>query len=164
MRILKRDDVGSLPASAIVNGEWIDREGCALYLGQSAEKAAQVVAMKGFPSPGWARQDGCPLWRLAEVESWSARNIDLQAGDIETCLYRHFDRTGRLLYVGISLSAAQRTGVHRRYSTWFRQVASITLEWHPSRHVCEAAERQAIRLEKPLYNHLFAEQVSRKRK
>ena len=71
---------------------------------------------------------------------------------METALYRHFDAEGRLLYVGISLNAFSRLMQHRRDSAWFRQIASITVEWFPTRGKAVDAERAAIQAERPLHN------------
>src|SRR5690606_6831850 len=73
-------------------------------------------------------------------------------GRMETALYRHFDAEGRLLYVGISLNAFSRLMQHRRDSVWFRQIASVTIEWFPTRGKAVDAEVQAIRNERPLHN------------
>ena len=34
-------------------------------------------------------------------------------------LYRHFDRLGELLYVGISISTMRRLAQHKTQSAWF---------------------------------------------
>lgn len=70
----------------------------------------------------------------------------------ETALYRHFDAAGRLLYVGISLSVVARTARHMMYAHWSRQVATISIERHPTRDKALAAEAAAIVAEHPLHN------------
>jgi len=72
--------------------------------------------------------------------------------DGETCLYRHFDKDGLLLYVGISLSAIERLRSHRRYAVWYRDIATIAVERFPTRWEALLAERVAIEDEKPLHN------------
>jgi hypothetical protein len=69
-----------------------------------------------------------------------------------TELYRHFDKSGALLYVGISLSTAQRMGEHRNGSAWWRKVVSITIERFPTREAALAAERKAVQTEHPAHN------------
>lgn len=69
-----------------------------------------------------------------------------------TELYRHFDASGALLYVGISLSTAQRMGEHRCGSVWWRKVASITIERFSTRKAALDAERKAVQTENPLHN------------
>lgn len=70
----------------------------------------------------------------------------------ETKLYRHFDATGQLLYVGISLSAIHRLQQHKRTAHWASQIANVTIEPHPTRAAALAAEREAIRQENPAHN------------
>lgn len=69
-----------------------------------------------------------------------------------TALYRHFDVAGRLLYVGISLSAVHRLTQHRTGSPWFNEIAKITIEWFASRTAALDAELVAIRTEHPAWN------------
>lgn len=68
-----------------------------------------------------------------------------------TTLYRYYDAEGRLLYVGISNDAMRRMGQHSA-KDWATQVRS----WHPvtfgTRAEAEAAERHAIRTERPVHN------------
>lgn len=69
-----------------------------------------------------------------------------------TSLYRAFDDTGRLLYVGIADRWTSRWSAHDRTSPWFGLVRRIELEDHPDRDTAHAAERAAIRTEHPIYN------------
>jgi excinuclease UvrABC nuclease subunit len=68
------------------------------------------------------------------------------------CLYRHFDKDGQVLYVGISLSAIQRLAQHREVSFWFDDIAKITIERFQSRQDALKAERDAIQAENPKHN------------
>lgn len=72
--------------------------------------------------------------------------------EIQTALYRHFDAGGRLLYIGISLSPTYRLAQHRGCSAWFRDIASVTIQWFPDRPAALDAEREAIRAENPEFN------------
>lgn len=67
-------------------------------------------------------------------------------------LYRHFDKGGTLLYVGISLSAIQRLAQHKDASHWFNEISSVTIEQYETREAALAAERSAIVNENPLHN------------
>lgn len=69
-----------------------------------------------------------------------------------THLYRHFDSSGALLYVGISVSALQRLKAHRDGSAWFDSIARVEIQAFTSRQEAEAAERAAIQSEKPRWN------------
>jgi hypothetical protein len=69
-------------------------------------------------------------------------------------LYRHFDATGRLLYVGISLFAFRRLAAHERNAGWWKDVRTVTITppYRTRAEVAAAAEIEAIRNEKPRYN------------
>lgn len=69
-----------------------------------------------------------------------------------TELYRHFDRQGRLLYIGISKDAEKRAAQHRSNSEWFVYQFSMTVETLPTRALALKAEKDAINKEKPPYN------------
>lgn len=67
-------------------------------------------------------------------------------------LYRHFDNAGVLLYVGVSLAALKRLSQHKQVSHWYRDIANVKIEKHPTRKAALAAEREAIAKENPLHN------------
>lgn len=68
-------------------------------------------------------------------------------------LYRHFDESGTLLYVGISLSALYRLSQHRNSgATWVDSIRTVKIEKFDSRESAVRAERNAIAKEAPLYN------------
>lgn len=71
---------------------------------------------------------------------------------MQTDLYRHFDASGRLLYVGVSLSAIGRLRQHRRESHWSSEVATVMIEKFPTRADALRAERNAIIRENPKHN------------
>lgn len=67
-------------------------------------------------------------------------------------LYRFFDRTDALLYVGITLDFPTRMSSHRKEKPWWTLVDHITIEHFDNRLDAIAAERTAIKAENPLYN------------
>lgn len=67
-------------------------------------------------------------------------------------VYRFYDASDRLLYVGISLSGIQRLGNHQAMKPWWPDVARTAFEHHPDRESAREAERLAIQQEQPLYN------------
>jgi hypothetical protein len=69
-----------------------------------------------------------------------------------TDLYRHFDKSGVLLYVGISKSALKRLMNHKESSTWASQIATVTIERFETRKLAEKAELLAIANEQPVHN------------
>jgi hypothetical protein len=72
--------------------------------------------------------------------------------DVETSLYRHFDQDGTLLYVGIAIDPIKRLYSHSSVSHWYDQIETVKIKRYPSRYTALAAEVEAIRTEKPLYN------------
>ncbi|HEY9408453.1 MAG TPA: GntR family transcriptional regulator [Jiangellaceae bacterium] len=71
-----------------------------------------------------------------------------------TALYRLYDATDRLLYIGITKTPATRWQQHAREKSdsWWSDVARKTIEWFNSRPEAEVAEVNAIRTEGPPYN------------
>lgn len=73
-----------------------------------------------------------------------------------TAVYRFYDHTGRLLYVGMAGNFHSRWLEHRRTQPWWRSVdhSRTTTDWHDTREDAKAAETRAIRNERPAYNIL----------
>lgn len=83
------------------------------------------------------------------------RMIHPGAGDQatgETALYRLFNGTDQLLYVGISRNPIQRWGAHVDQHAWWASVVTYELEWFPTRAAAAAAEKTAIKSEAPMHN------------
>jgi hypothetical protein len=113
-----------------------------------------------FPVPAFEGRSR--RWKRAEVEEWKiAHEIDLPTvcnhprSDQPTCLYRHFDGEGALLYVGISLTAVQRLREHREDSAWYRTVVRVELQWFENRLDAIRAEKTAIATENPKHNKVW---------
>ncbi|EYR81923.1 hypothetical protein SHLA_4c002150 [Shinella sp. DD12] len=68
-----------------------------------------------------------------------------------TALYRHFDSSGALLYVGISARPLTRLAEHED-SHWINDVTRVEMERFSSREVAAEAERTAIKSENPIHN------------
>ena len=69
-------------------------------------------------------------------------------------LYRFFDTEGVLLYVGITYDLSMRFSQHSVERWWWGQWAYSTVVRYHSRAALEAAERLAIKSEKPLHNEV----------
>ena len=67
-------------------------------------------------------------------------------------LYRFYDASGDLLYVGITGSVRLRTSRHRTTQPWWDLVATMTVQRFETRAESEIAERIAIRDEDPVFN------------
>lgn len=67
-------------------------------------------------------------------------------------LYRMYNQSGALLYVGMTLNPYGRFRGHRIDKPWWHEVDTIKLERFADRPAVLAAERRAISTEEPLYN------------
>lgn len=72
-------------------------------------------------------------------------------------VYRVFDATGVLLYIGCSQRIGARLAVHGNTQPWYHEIARIEVEWHPNEPHAKVAEAKAIENEKPKYNRLIAD-------
>jgi predicted DNA-binding transcriptional regulator AlpA len=125
------------------------------------------ITDKGFPTPM-----RCGTWSLAEVLEWQMARLD--AGEASCCddpeqvelakgafhLYRHFDRDGALLYVGVSISALNRLAAHREDAPWFWRIARIEVQAYATREASLIAERRAIQRERPQFNIQHSERAA----
>ena len=68
------------------------------------------------------------------------------------CVYRMYDASDRLLYVGVTGHYNRRMSEHRKSQPWWLSVDRIEHTEYPDRVTAEEAERQAIRSESPRYN------------
>lgn len=74
-------------------------------------------------------------------------------------LYRFFDRSDVLLYVGITVDIGARFKKHRGEKPWWDQVDHIGIEHFATRKEAEAAEKKAIQEKQPLHNVIHNEFV-----
>lgn len=70
----------------------------------------------------------------------------------KTAVYRFYDRNGKLLYVGITNNVERRIAQHLVDKPWAHQIVRRSVEVYSSRDAALAAERRAIRRERPKYN------------
>lgn len=64
-----------------------------------------------------------------------------------TALYRLYDRSGQLLYLGVAFDPKQRWRAHAKEQPWWPLVADRQVTWYPTRE-------EAILNERPLFNVL----------
>lgn len=76
----------------------------------------------------------------------------------QTSIYRHYDRCGCLLYIGIAYDVAARGYGHRSTSWWSKWTERIDVleQTFPSRSDALAEERRLIRAEAPVFNTVHA--------
>lgn len=70
----------------------------------------------------------------------------------KTSLYRHFNKDGELLYVGISNNHINRLNQHKSASSWFEDISRVEIEHFETRGEALNAETKAIQEEKPKHN------------
>lgn len=73
-----------------------------------------------------------------------------------TALYRFFSGDGVLLYIGKTVRPPVRWYTHSTTQRWWPEVSAAFVQWLPNERA-EAAEREAIRSERPKYNQSAAE-------
>lgn len=74
--------------------------------------------------------------------------------DSPCCVYRFYDRSGTLLYVGMTGRLLMRPQQHEQTQPWWNEVATMTVEHYPDRPSASFAEKAAVRAENPLYNEV----------
>lgn len=72
-----------------------------------------------------------------------------------TYLYRLYDESGALLYVGIATGLGHRFDEHQK-KPWFPDVLTVRLERFASREDALAAEKAAIAAESPPHNVIYS--------
>lgn len=71
----------------------------------------------------------------------------------EHFVYRAYDSTGHLLYVGCTMDLKRRRGEHRSWSKWWPLAVRFRLSGPYNYTTGRALEREAIKTEHPLWNH-----------
>ena len=69
-----------------------------------------------------------------------------------TVLYRMYGNNNELLYVGITGDPDARLKAHQRNSAWYPMMRSARHERFDTLEMALAAEKQVIKVERPLYN------------
>lgn len=67
-------------------------------------------------------------------------------------LYRVYDASGRLIYIGASHNLPVRFRGHELNTWWYGLIAKVRIEVHPTREAALAAEAVAIQEEQPAFN------------
>jgi len=72
-------------------------------------------------------------------------------------VYRHFDRSGTLLYIGCTSDTGKRETLRRNSGVeWANSIASTQIEGFDNKRQALDAERAAIESERPLFNVRYA--------
>ena len=70
----------------------------------------------------------------------------------QAMVYRFFDKGGRLLYIGVTVSPRGRWQSHKIRTHWWREVVSVSVKFYPHERAALDAEVAAIKSEKPTWN------------
>lgn len=73
-------------------------------------------------------------------------------GDRPAVVYRLFDASDRLLYVGMTYNLKARFAVHSKLRPWWPEVARVDETRYETRTAASDAETFAINIEKPIHN------------
>ena len=118
----------------------------------------------GEPEKMWECDQGCApsVIRSLLLEAGAHAEClgDFGMAGERTALYHIYDARDELLYVGISKDFGTRWKQHAKAQPWWPDVERQTVKWYGSRPDAEAAEKVAIKLERPKYNKAHAIPVS----
>lgn len=76
-------------------------------------------------------------------------------------VYRHYDSSGDLLYVGITYHLKSRTAKHRSSSHWASAIDRIEYELLPDRKIASDIERWAVANMRPRFNIQYTSEASK---
>lgn len=139
---------------------YLDRSSAAEFVALSESTMDKLLAREAFPKPRQLTEKRVG-WLVRELEEWAEsrtrRHKDRYSNEDETKekafhLYRHFDSSGTLLYVGVSLSALNRLAAHESGSHWYWRISRVEVTNCKTRQESLDAEVDAIVKEKPLFN------------
>lgn len=73
---------------------------------------------------------------------------------LRTAVYRFYDASGELIYVGVAEDPELRAKQHAKTATWWPEVdgTRTTVNWHDSREAALAEEAQTIWDQRPRHN------------
>ena len=76
-------------------------------------------------------------------------------------LYRHYDKDGLLLYVGMSINLTSRTECHLSHAKWSKDIDYIKVEKYKTVAEARKAEASAIKKENPKHNIVHSPSIKR---
>lgn len=121
----------------------------------SATTIEEEIRQDRFPKPRQLAA-GVDAWFVEDLRAWAEGRPLAQPrapiARLRTELYRHYDDTGALLYVGVSLNTVARLAQHMQGSAWADKITTIHIERFDTRAEAIEAELRAIRSERPLHN------------
>src|SRR5258707_1324603 len=106
------------------------------------------------PAPKVARCQKCS-WPTCAGTS-PARRASAPTMSERTAVYRLYEASDALLYVGVSSNFGRRWKQHAAAQPWWPDVQRLTVDWYPDRPSALSAERVAIKAEVPAHNVMHA--------
>lgn len=79
-----------------------------------------------------------------------------------TALYRHYQADGQLAYIGVTKDPQRRLAQHVAKADWVATITTTEMQWFNSKPEAMAAEADAIRSEKPLFNKIYSDRADMK--
>lgn len=95
--------------------------------------------------------------RIPDSLDWKIQNANAPHW-----VYRCYDATGRLIYVGCTLALGRRLDDHVRQSWWAPQVVKVKATVHKNRQAGHSVEKRIIRAETPKWNNCITAWRARK--
>ena len=92
------------------------------------------------------------LGERADLMLWIGPRTGESAKSVETAVYRAFDSSDVLLYVGVTNSPRSRMRGHERTSEWWEEMQSVTFEWFDTREEALESEADLILTLRPPFN------------
>jgi hypothetical protein len=128
-----------------------DSNGTTVLTFFEAQRAGLMLARRGLDNVGTVATVDLEQQIIQKAKRFLDQKIE------PACyLYRHYDPSGDLLYVGVSLEPLRRQSKHFDAAAWRHMICKIVIEPFETRDAALAAEQVAIRDEFPIFNRVHS--------
>src|SRR5690606_19885778 len=83
------------------------------------------------------------------------RRSEAELESIPTAVYRHYDASGLLLYIGMTCDQSVRESMHGTSSPWWIHVRHSEMTWYATRSKGTEAEKSLIIELEPMFNTVY---------
>jgi excinuclease UvrABC nuclease subunit len=83
---------------------------------------------------------------------WETLDAFLRRAEDSTAVYRAYDHSGKILYVGVSDEPGKRFSKHEAAGLWFDRCRRLEIDWYDSRSEALMHEARLIHELQPKYN------------
>lgn len=125
----------------------------------SREQASDLLEVTEAVLRSWRTRRQGPTVYTINKETWydedevrSFAEMQREREKAPFVVYRMYDADSALLYVGVTMNDAVRLHAHSNQKAWFYRVATVTFTRYATKSEAYAAEKAAIKEEKPLHN------------